>query len=304
MIRAGKRTYQGFIGRGAALALGINERTLQRLVDAGLIETAEIPNTLGRGRTKTGFKKNDILIFLGKSAQAFDGFYPDGRINLSRAAKDSGLPRNFLYQCTKKGMCYYRADGRLPSLLQKRPIGSGRRGKAERTVWPEDVTALKRAIAEAERQVIPDGEWADVKDLAARYGVHVGRLGPLLRGLRQTNPTSAIRIWWDRRGQWRQVWLYQVERIDKAIRNDQDAADNNLETRLHHPDNGLSAEQEDRTHQQRERPEREKHLRWKKWHEEEGLSYQQIANRHQRRYDEVITRDAVAKALRRLSEGL
>jgi hypothetical protein len=49
----------------------------------------------------------------------------------------------------------------------------------------------------------------------------------------------------------------------------------------------------------RERPAREKHVKWKQW-KDEGLSYNQIVQRHKDETGEDITRDAVIQALRRL----
>jgi len=214
----------GLIGRSAALAL-INERLLKTRVDQGLIETGTMINTLGRGREKQGFDKVSILTELAKRSQKFDGVYPDGRVNLTKAAKDSGLTRSFLSKSVFRNCCYLKGGGTLPYLWQKPPAGSRHTCKQEATVLPVDVTNLKRKIAEAHREADLDlgKDWEDLQDLAGRFGMRIGRLGPILCDLRA--PTDcAKRIWRRERKRskkthrlFRRVWLYRISLVKEEL---------------------------------------------------------------------------------------
>jgi hypothetical protein len=319
-----------YVGRKTALALridgqskGIHERTLRKLANAGMVETASIPNTLGRGREKTGFKKADILSFLARRGQKFDGIYPDGRINLSRASKNLGLSREFLANCTKKGKCVYRDDGRLPFILQKLPLG--RKGSPECTVLPNDAIALKKAIAETRRQLIPGNDWEDMEDLATRYKGHSnGSLWSVLISIRANSPEKAMRIWTeDRSEHWRRVWFYEVEEVGRRLKRlpgrggrrssltgsdvgagvsgEREVNQLNGHARMKTVSAKASTPAERQTKRRRIHREEDTHLKWRQW-KNEGMSYNQIVIRHKDETKETITRSAVVMALFRLHQ--
>jgi hypothetical protein len=52
----------------------------------------------------------------------------------------------------------------------------------------------------------------------------------------------------------------------------------------------------------RNRPAKDKHELWERWHSQDGLSYQQCADRHKDQSREEVTADAIAKALKRLRQ--
>jgi hypothetical protein len=84
----------------------------------------------------------------------FDGVYDDGRVNLTKAAHDSGLSRNFLKKCIRNTT--YLSEGKLRSKKQRR-LGERFHGSGEHTVLPGDLKRLRDGIGEATLRKAPNG---------------------------------------------------------------------------------------------------------------------------------------------------
>jgi hypothetical protein len=280
--------------------LGLDPKTIRRLVDAGLVREEMAPNTLGRGHQTTVYREADLLSYVRRRRVKFNGIYetPEGkRFNLTAAAKRSGLSRTFLKKQLRKSL--YLPEGRLPSRPMDPPAERGR-SQQEHAILEADLLRLRRSIHDALKQRKPIG-WLTASEIVAKYGAvdkeRVIGIGASLKEWREAGLLSAVHVWRTRKHGRRRVWYYNPDDVARCLTR-LDAGEQSSEM----------AAMDKRTHDlqkpartERLKPARAKHERWKMWRED-GATYGEIVQRHRDEEGEEVTREAVIHALRRLNQ--
>jgi hypothetical protein len=321
-VRAKRRRKRGYYDRpdgtyalisAIKRDLHVDRKTVIRLFREGKVRRAKIRGVTGRGEEKYGYHLAWLRAALETRGAPFDGVYSDGAMNMSKASDVSGVPVPRLNKHAQLG--WLKTTRRAP------PCQRGRKtGKGERAVTPE---ALEEYLRARRQNGWPPGDWVSAPDLEEICGVRNKEeliyLGSLLRKGRESGQLEHHRPDWPilvRGGALRRVRLYRRGQAlaylaaqgipvsqgngqsdpgnGRAPSNDQKSPEEIPAAPSAAPVNG------DAPPRRRARPAEEKHLKWKEWRDE-GLSYNDIARRHERLTHEITSADTVKKALKRLA---
>jgi hypothetical protein len=206
-----------YISLAAVRRLGVDPDTLTRLVEEGRVERTIVRSKgLGAHAEIAAYKRSDVEAYLQTRGVKFDGVYPDGRINLTRAARLCGIRRGQLNEYIRKKW--------LHAIKQDPPRERGRR-RREWTVLPEELNAFKMQLVAARRGARRPGEWATARRIGELVNAQTIEEGARLRYLlRQGRVSGAVDAYKPElpvpvtNGRVFRAWLYDLRQAVEYIK--------------------------------------------------------------------------------------